>query len=81
MKFWNLQSFRNKEVGKVWPVLTIARTKRQTMPTPTFLELFLSQNDPNGNTRFLKGVPIDETRKARVVYDLRISKVLKRENS
>ena len=70
VKFWNLQSRRRKEVGKVWPVLAIEVQNPKTMPTFTFLELFLSQNHPNGSTRFLKGDPVDGTRKARVVYDL-----------
>ena len=70
VNFWNLQSCRTKEVGKVWPVLAIEVQNAKTMPTSTFLELFLIQNHPNGSTRFIKGVPIDGTRKARVGYDL-----------
>ena len=70
VKFWNLQSCRRKEVGKVWPVLAIEVQNAKTMPTSTFLELFLSQNHPNGSTRFIKGVPIDGPRKARIGYDL-----------
>jgi hypothetical protein len=51
------------------------------MPTPTFLELALTQNPSQSKTRFLKGVAIDGTRKARAVCDLSFSDVLKRENS
>ena len=70
VKFWNLQRRRRNEVGKVWPILAIEVQNPKTMPTSTFLELFLSQNHPNGSTRFIKGVAIDGTRKARIGYDL-----------
>jgi hypothetical protein len=50
--------------GPFWP-LKLQTAK--TMPTPTFVELFVSQKLTNGNTRFLKGVPIDGNQKALVV--------------
>jgi hypothetical protein len=40
------------------------------MPTQTFLELLWSQNRSHIKTRFLKGVALDGTRKARGGYDL-----------
>ena len=41
VKFWNLQSCRGKEVGKVWPVLATPRTKRQNHANSHFSWTFL----------------------------------------
>ena len=80
-KFGNLQSCRNEEIRKVWPVLAIGTPNSQNHAKPTFFELFLTQNPSDSETRFLKGVAIDGTRKTRAIYDLSFSEVLKRENS
>ena len=53
----------------------------ETKPTPTIIELFLSQNHTNGNTWFLRGVPIGGTQKALEVYDLSLLEVLKEEHA
>ena len=59
VKFGNKQSFRDMEGFIVWPVLGITPLNCQTKLTTSIIELVLSQNDTNGNTSFLKRVPID----------------------
>jgi hypothetical protein len=65
-----LQSCRKEEVGKFWPLLAIAPPNHQNHANPNFIELFWSQNHTDSKTRFLKGVALDGTQKARAVCDL-----------
>ena len=58
--FANKQSCRDKEGCIDWPLFVKAPINhRNQAKTPTIIEVYLSQNPTNGNTRFLRGVPID----------------------
>jgi hypothetical protein len=72
--FGTCKVVERRELERFCPFWPLHLETAQTIPTPTFIELFSGQNPINGETWFLKGVPIYGTQKIRVVRDFSFSK-------
>ena len=76
VRFWVKKSLEKARVGTVSGFEGAIAKTGQTLRPCFFLQLCLFHNFTNSKTRYLKGVPLDLTQKARFVCELWIFLVL-----